>query len=108
MPASRCQNGTRRNRKTGICEPKSYKNPHSRSALKKAKFSGYSDADMHRLIEYVIDMELSKSKMLDILHKLHSIEYDPKYIGHFSHNPLPYPFAQGQDRIHAYFKDGDW
>ena len=97
---SRCKNGTRRNKKTGNCEPTGLGTRSQRL--------GYSESDMREIIRGLLRMELREDKKVDVIMKLQTIEYDPEYKSAFTGKKMSKPEEQGLDRVYAYTKYGDW
>jgi hypothetical protein len=104
----RCKNGTRRNKKTGLCQPYKKGSPSkSSSKTRKARTprrrpnKHLSDAD----IETVMRVTGTQVYSPMLRPQLEKLTYHPKYIGCFGDKPANL-YEEAVDRVECWLKYG--
>jgi hypothetical protein len=93
----RCPNGTRRNKSTGECVGKNGKTSRLEHTL----------ISKHYFDKFMPNLSPEKQKYLvDNMHKLQRMQYDPKYISCFTGKKTKNQFAMIDDKIYCWNKYG--
>ena len=114
MSEKRCKKGTRKNKKTGNCEPKKDRK-RCKNGTRKNKRSGRCESRKYQLtseqIEELIDYgELSEKQKKLLRKKLPKLGYDEDYEYHYSDNKhgANNLFSQAKDKVERFISGIDY